>query len=142
MWLWVLVWALFAFTIIFCLSNLSGIKSLRNSLDFDEESLFRQRENSEKRDREIKRKILDLKTEFLRHIGKLQCENPYTILDKCIRCGTCKEKCPVDAISESEPYEIDPALCTACGTCAEACPIDAIVIYGAHIKKESEEKNN
>jgi len=52
----------------------------------------------------------------------------YVITDKCTRCGSCKEVCPVEAISEGDPiYTIDPDKCIDCGACAGECPNDAIV---------------
>jgi ferredoxin len=51
----------------------------------------------------------------------------HVISDECTMCGTCKEICPVEAISEGDPkYIIDPDLCTDCGACAEECPVKAI----------------
>jgi ferredoxin len=51
----------------------------------------------------------------------------YVISDECTMCGTCKETCPVEAISEGDPkYKIDPDVCTDCGTCADECPVSAI----------------
>lgn len=52
----------------------------------------------------------------------------YTITEKCTACGTCKEVCPVEAITPGEPrYAINAETCVACGQCAEACPAEAIV---------------
>ncbi|MDO5462621.1 MAG: 4Fe-4S binding protein [bacterium] len=51
----------------------------------------------------------------------------YKITDKCVACGTCAGECPVEAISEGNPYVIDPDKCVSCGTCAGACPMEAIV---------------
>lgn len=52
----------------------------------------------------------------------------YKITDDCIMCGTCKEECPAEAISEGDPkYVINPDLCTDCGTCADVCPVEACV---------------
>lgn len=52
----------------------------------------------------------------------------YKITDNCAACGTCKDECPVGAISEGSPiYKIDPDSCVECGTCANACPMGAIV---------------
>jgi ferredoxin len=50
----------------------------------------------------------------------------YKITDACVACGTCAEECPVDAISEGDPYyTIDPDVCVDCGSCAGVCPVDA-----------------
>ncbi len=52
----------------------------------------------------------------------------YKITDDCIMCGTCKEECPVEAISEGDPkYKINPDVCTDCGSCADVCPVEACV---------------
>ncbi len=51
----------------------------------------------------------------------------YKITDACVKCGTCADSCPVQAISEGEDtYIIDPDLCISCGTCAGNCPVEAI----------------
>jgi ferredoxin len=53
---------------------------------------------------------------------------PHKITDDCIMCGTCKEECPAEAISEGDPkYEINPELCTDCAACADVCPVEACV---------------
>ena len=46
--------------------------------------------------------------------------------DKCVACGCCKGACPAEAISEGNPYVIDPAKCVDCGMCASQCPNEAI----------------
>lgn len=51
----------------------------------------------------------------------------YIISDDCIKCGTCIDECPNEAISEGETkYVINPDACVDCGTCADACPSEAI----------------
>ncbi|MCK9554889.1 4Fe-4S binding protein [bacterium] len=50
----------------------------------------------------------------------------YKISDACVACGSCKPECPVDAISEGNPYVIDPDKCVDCGACAAVCPVNAI----------------
>jgi len=48
--------------------------------------------------------------------------------NKCVGCGTCMEKCPVDAIQgdHNNKAESDPELCIGCGVCAHFCPENAI----------------
>ena len=51
----------------------------------------------------------------------------HKIDDTCIACGTCIPECPVEAISEGDPYyTIDADTCTDCGACVDSCPVDAI----------------
>ena len=51
----------------------------------------------------------------------------YKITDACLSCGTCKDACPVDAISEgADKYVIAEDACISCGSCASECPADAI----------------
>ena len=51
----------------------------------------------------------------------------YVISDECIACGTCKDECPMGAISEGDIYSIDPEQCIDCGVCEANCPVEAIV---------------
>jgi benzoyl-CoA 2,3-dioxygenase component A len=45
----------------------------------------------------------------------------------CIRCNTCEETCPVDAIThDARNYVVDPAICNACNACISPCPTGAI----------------
>lgn len=48
--------------------------------------------------------------------------------DICIGCGTCIERCPVDAIelNEDEKAERNSEWCIGCGICAHFCPESAI----------------
>ena len=48
--------------------------------------------------------------------------------DLCVGCGTCVEKCPVDAIklNDSEKAEVNAEYCIGCGVCAHFCPENAI----------------
>lgn len=57
-------------------------------------------------------------TNYLSHIDK----------NKCVGCGTCMEKCPVEAIQgdNNNKAERDAGLCIGCGVCAHFCPENAI----------------
>jgi len=49
-------------------------------------------------------------------------------LDKCIKCGKCKEACVFSAVEKNKNYHINPFLCEGCGTCKLVCPTDAITL--------------
>ena len=52
----------------------------------------------------------------------------YKITDACVKCGSCADNCPVEAISEGdEMYVIDADTCVSCGACCDNCPVEAIV---------------
>ena len=45
----------------------------------------------------------------------------------CIRCNTCEETCPVDAIThDARNYVVDAAKCNSCNECISPCPTGAI----------------
>jgi len=51
----------------------------------------------------------------------------YVISEKCTACGTCKDICPVEAISKGEKlYVIDAETCVSCGQCVDECKAEAI----------------
>jgi heterodisulfide reductase subunit A-like polyferredoxin len=52
----------------------------------------------------------------------------YIDKNKCIGCGTCMEKCPIDAIEsdENNKAERNADWCIGCGICAHFCPENAI----------------
>jgi len=68
------------------------------------------------------------------------CHNPESISAKvekmyapakCIKCGSCVEACPENAITlTAEGIITDPELCKICGKCAEVCPTKAIEMSG------------
>lgn len=68
------------------------------------------------------------------------CHNPESISAKvekmyspakCIKCGSCVEACPENAITlTAEGIITDPDLCKICGKCADVCPTKAIEMSG------------
>ena len=45
----------------------------------------------------------------------------------CIRCNTCEESCPIDAIThDARNYVVDPGKCENCNECIAPCPTGAI----------------
>lgn len=45
----------------------------------------------------------------------------------CIRCGSCEEACPIDAIThDASNYVVKPDVCMACQACIPVCPTGAI----------------
>ncbi len=68
------------------------------------------------------------------------CHNPESISAKvekmyapvkCIRCGSCVDVCPENAIRlTTDGIVTNPELCIICGKCAEVCPTKAIEMSG------------
>ncbi|MCQ2914374.1 MAG: 4Fe-4S binding protein [Alphaproteobacteria bacterium] len=53
---------------------------------------------------------------------------PSVITDKCAKCLTCVEACPVGAIKEAATQAVvNPDECIDCGACISECPVGAIV---------------
>jgi len=50
--------------------------------------------------------------------------------EACLQCGTCREVCRYNAISED--FMIDPFLCEGCGACHFLCPAEA-VRFSSHL---------
>jgi benzoyl-CoA 2,3-dioxygenase component A len=45
----------------------------------------------------------------------------------CIRCNTCEETCPIDAVThDSRNYVVKADVCNGCGACISPCPTGAI----------------
>src|SRR5881398_1012661 len=45
----------------------------------------------------------------------------------CIRCNTCEETCPVDAITNDDRnYVVNAEICNACTACLSPCPTGSI----------------
>lgn len=45
--------------------------------------------------------------------------------EECVKCGLCAAKCPVQAISENNPKEVDDSKCISCMRCVYVCPHSA-----------------
>jgi ferredoxin len=46
--------------------------------------------------------------------------------EKCAACGTCLERCHMDAITVNQAAAINPERCIGCGVCIPECPTEAI----------------
>src|SRR6187551_3989580 len=56
----------------------------------------------------------------------------------CIRCNTCQETCPVDAVThDARNYVVDAAKCNACNECIAPCPTGAIDNWRSVPKSEA-----
>ena len=53
----------------------------------------------------------------------------YKIIETCIGCTACTNKCPTGAITglRNELHIIDPRLCIDCGACGAVCPPESIL---------------
>jgi electron transport complex protein RnfB len=57
--------------------------------------------------------------------------------DVCAACGTCIDRCPVEAISRDEDDRavVDETICVGCGVCTPTCPTEAIgLVRRAEVK--------
>jgi NADH-quinone oxidoreductase subunit F/NADP-reducing hydrogenase subunit HndC len=81
--------------------------------------------------------IRRFRDEYVKHIVDRQCSAGkckdlvvYSIdKTKCIGCGLCARKCPVNCISgdKTQKYTIDASKCIKCGECFKACKFSAVV---------------
>jgi len=56
----------------------------------------------------------------------------------CIRCNTCEDTCPVDAIThDSRNYVVDASICNACMACVPPCPTGSIDNWRKVIRVEA-----
>lgn len=47
--------------------------------------------------------------------------------DSCAGCGTCEDRCPVNAVSVDDVAAVDPDRCIGCGVCTPACGGDGAI---------------
>ncbi|MGQ9748473.1 ATP-binding protein [Desulfosoma sp.] len=48
-------------------------------------------------------------------------------LERCTRCGSCRQWCRFEAIDEA--FRVEPLLCEGCGVCAHVCPEGAVEFF-------------
>lgn len=68
--------------------------------------------------------------------AKVVCSSYYAVIseDDCTACGTCEDRCQLDAITVDEnTSHIDKDRCIGCGVCVVSCDFDAI-----HLKEKGE----
>lgn len=83
-------------------------------------------------------RIFPLPVPFLEWLRKYLSARPRIIPDLCIRCGACKEGCPVkpSAIDPfSEDYSVYDERCIRCYCCHEFCPVKAIELKRSILAK-------
>jgi len=68
-------------------------------------------------------------------IAKILQNKPALVPDLCVKCGKCKEACPVNAIKLSPLPKINRQKCIKCFCCQEFCPTAAMKVHRSAIAR-------
>ncbi|QTA88234.1 4Fe-4S binding protein [Desulfonema magnum] len=82
--------------------------------------------------------------QVLKNLNKLEepakavCSNYYVTVNEenCTACGTCEERCQMNAITVEDTAQVSLARCIGCGICVAACDSEAMVL----VEKDASEK--
>jgi H+/Na+-translocating ferredoxin:NAD+ oxidoreductase subunit B len=60
--------------------------------------------------------------------AQIACTSYYAVVDEesCVSCGTCEERCQMEAITMDEAAQVDLDRCIGCGLCIPSCDVEAI----------------
>ena len=66
----------------------------------------------------------------------------YEIIETCIGCTACTNRCPTNAIygERQAIHYIDPALCIDCGACGAVCPVECILDHEGDVCRKFPKK--
>ncbi len=77
----------------------------------------------------------NFENEYMAHVNESRCPAGvcsklvrYEINEKCVGCGLCRKRCPVNCINgeQREKHSIDQVKCIKCGSCYQVCKFHAI----------------
>jgi ferredoxin len=69
--------------------------------------------------------------------ARIVCTSYYAAVneEECVACGTCEERCPMDAITVDDVACVNTERCIGCGVCVAGCEVGAI---GLREKEETD----